>query len=156
MDLRAVEKLQYVKEHRPNIPAPSIFVDKENGIAYMEWVRGEPLSVWNSEIALSDRRRFLDGLAEFLLQLWTVPVPANFVTGTECSYSAWLTKGVDRGVRRTLNKMARWGNAVDYLIMRSMIPDYAAELDTCTEFEFSHGDMHAYNMLKTEIFELTG
>lgn len=155
-DLGTVEKLQYIKEQRPDIPAPSILVDKEHGVAYNEWVHGEPLTAWSSTIALPDRRGFLDGLAEFLLQLWTVPVPARFATETESSYSAWLMKSVDRGVRRTLSKTARWGDAVDYLIMRSMIPHFAAELDTFTESLFSHGDMYAHNMLKSETFELTG
>ncbi|OAA80303.1 Protein kinase-like domain protein [Akanthomyces lecanii RCEF 1005] len=155
-DLKGIKKLQYIRQQRPSLQAPDIFVVEEDHIMYLDWVKGKPLSVWNLQIPRSNRHQFLDGFADFLLQLWTIEAPPEFVTDTRDSYAAWLTKSLDRGLRRTFNKTARWGNAVDYLIMRSMIPDYASKFDKYTEFGFSHGDMNAYNILRAENFELTG
>ncbi|KAJ6780909.1 hypothetical protein PWT90_03984 [Aphanocladium album] len=156
LDLNATEKLRYIKEQRPNLRAPLTFVNKKDRVIYMEWLNGDVLFAWDHHISLANRCRFLDGLAEFLLQLWTVEAPPKFATQTDRSYSAWLTKSLDRGVHRTLNKTARWGDAIDYLIMRSMIPQYAAELDSYNRLGFAHGDMHAENMMRTEDFEFTG
>lgn len=92
----------------------------------------------------------------FLLQqLWSVTPPAS-MSRTSSSYSTWLTSSLDRALRRTLAGTARWGgNAVDYLIMRSMIPDNA-KVDECTELGFAHGDLNAYNVMVDEEFRLTG
>lgn len=98
----------------------------------------------------------MTGLAEFLLQIWTVHVPLDFALEKNPLYSVWLTESLDRGLRRTLSGTARWGNAVDYLIMRSMIPDYAAEFDSFSGFGFMHGDLNAHNIMRSDDFYLTG
>lgn len=76
---------------------------------YQEWICGKPLGTWNPEIPLNKRHRLLDDLAEFLVQLWTVPVPipSDVAQERSCSYSVWLTQSLDRGLRRTLNGTAR-------------------------------------------------
>lgn len=40
--------------------------------------------------------------------------------------------------------------------MRSMIPDYAAEYDEYSGLGFTHGDLNAYNIMKSDEFHLTG
>ncbi|CAI7663133.1 unnamed protein product [Penicillium palitans] len=155
-ELRAFEQFQHIKQQHAEIKAPNLFVEPEHPVLYSEWVSGQPLEIWNSEIPLVKRQRLLDDLAGFLLQLWTTPVPPVFAAEQNYLYSAWLTKSLDRGLRRTLNGTAIWGNAVDYLIMRSMIPDYAAEFDKYTGIGFAHGDLNASNIMKSDDFHLTG
>lgn len=155
-ELRAVRQFQHVKQQRAEIKAPNLFVEAEHPVLYSEWVSGKPLAIWNFQIPLVKRQRLLDDLAEFLLQLWTTPVPSALVAEKNCLYSVWLMKSLDRGLRRTLNGTARWGNAIDYLIMRSMIPNYAAEFDKYTGIGFTHGDLNAHNIMKSDDFHLTG
>ncbi|KAJ5765722.1 hypothetical protein N7520_005281 [Penicillium odoratum] len=139
------------------IKAPNIFVDEERRVLYSEWVIGKPLAIWNHEIHSIKRLRMLAGLAEFLLYLWTTPVPSDLVTNKDCRYSTWLMESLDQGLRRILAGTARWGNAVNYLIMRSMVSNYAAEFDnTSTGIGFSHGDLNAYNIMTNEDLSITG
>ena len=154
-ELRAAEMFQHIKQHHPEIRAPNIFFKAEYPVLYSEWVTGKPLAIWNSRILLIKRQRFLDNLAEFLLQLWTIPLPAPALP-PKSPYSVWLTESLDRGLRRTLAGTARWGNAVDYLIMRSMIPSYTAECDKYTDIGFAHGDLNAHNIMIDSDFQLTG
>ncbi|KAE8353818.1 hypothetical protein BDV28DRAFT_147755 [Aspergillus coremiiformis] len=155
-ELPAIRQFQYIKEQRPQLKAPTCFIQEEHPVLYQEWISGKPLGVWNSQVSLVKRQRILDDLAEFLLHIWTVPVPPELAQQKSCLYSVWLTKSLDRGLRRTLTGTARWGNAIDYLIMRSMIPDYAAEFDRHSGIGFSHGDLHAYNIMRSDDFYLTG
>ncbi|PGH11430.1 hypothetical protein AJ80_07108 [Polytolypa hystricis UAMH7299] len=71
-------------------------------------------------------------------------------------YSAWLTESLDRALRRTLSGTARWGDAVDYVIMRSMIPSYYTKWDHYIDIGFAHGDLDAYNIMIDANFQLTG
>ncbi|KAE8401048.1 hypothetical protein BDV37DRAFT_273937 [Aspergillus pseudonomiae] len=82
--------------------------------------------------------------------------PPGFMPESKPRYSAWLTESLDRGLRRTLTGTARWGDAIDYLIMRSMIPGYAGDYDKYTDVGFAHGDLNAYNIIKDNDFHLTG
>lgn len=153
-ELRALEKFAYVKRERPEMKAPDIFF--ENRVMYSEWLPGKPLAIWNSQIALAQRHRLLDDLADFLLQLWTVPGSKSMLhTPPSLPYSAWLTDSLDRALRRTLSGTARWGDAVDYLIMRSMIPSYA-KWGGYMEFGFAHGDLNSHNIMIDANFQLTG
>lgn len=155
-ELRAVRQFQHIKQQRPEIKAPNLFVKAEHPVLYSEWVIGKPLATWNFQIPLVKRQRLLNDLAEFLLQLWTTPVPSALAPEKSRLYSVWLTESLDRGLRRTLTGTARWGNAMDYLIMRSMIPSYAAEFDKYTGVGFTHGDLNAHNIMKSDDFHLTG
>lgn len=155
-EVRAIQNLQHIKQQCPEIRAPNLFFKADHPVVYSEWVSGEPLAIWNLQIPLIKRQRLLDDLAEFLLQLWTTSAPPALVPAQDLRYSVWLTQSLDRGVRRTLTGTARWGNAIDYLIMRSMIPNYAAEIDKHTGVGFSHGDLNAYNVMKDDNFHLTG
>lgn len=150
-ELRAFKHFQHIKQQHPEIKAPTLFFEEEHPVLYSEWVSGTPLAIWNFQIPLNKWRSLLNDLAEFLLQLWTTPTPSPHKKGL---YSTWLTESLDRGLRRTLNGTARWGNAVDYLIMRSMIPKYA-EFDKYPAIGFDHGDLNAYNIM-TDDFHLTG
>lgn len=156
MDLQAAKQFQYIKAKRPEIKAPAIYIDVDHRTLYTEWIDGETLSVWNFQIPVAKRHSFLNNLAEFLLLLWSIPVPQSIAAETDSSYAAWLTKSLDRGLRRTLNKTARWGDAIDYLIMRSMIPSYAANFDEYNSLGFAHGDLNANNIFKTADFHLSG
>jgi hypothetical protein len=155
-ELRAVRQFTHIKKQRPEIKAPDLFVEAEHPVLYSEWISGKPLAIWNSQIPLFKRQRLLDDLAEFLLQLWTTPVPPGLAQEKSCLYSLWLTESLDRGLRRTLRGTARWGNAINYLIMRSMILNYAAEFDRYAGIGFTHGDLNAHNIMKNDEFHLTG
>ncbi|RAQ70178.1 hypothetical protein COH20_001125 [Aspergillus flavus] len=155
-ELRAVKMFQHIKQTHPDIRAPSVFFKAEHPVLYSEWVTGKSLKVWNSQIPLNKRQTLLKDLAEFLLQLRTTAVPPDFMPEQKPRYSAWLTESLDRGLRRTLTGTARWGDAIDYLIMRSMIPKYAGDYDKYTDVGFVHGDLKAYNIIKDDDFHLTG
>ncbi|KAJ6021254.1 hypothetical protein N7540_006758 [Penicillium herquei] len=155
-ELRAVKQFQYIKTQRPEMKAPNLFVDEEFPVLYSEWISGKPLAIWNHQVSWENRQRMLSDLAEFLLQTWTIHVPPDCTPVKNYSYSAWLTDSLDRGLRRTLNGTARWGDAVDYLIMRAMIPEYAAEVDSYSDFGFTHGDLNAHNIMRSDEFYLTG
>ncbi|KAJ6019504.1 hypothetical protein N7522_001571 [Penicillium canescens] len=155
-ELRAVRRFQHVKKQCVEIKAPNLYVAAEHPVLYSEWVSGNPLAVWNSKIPLLKRHILLDDLAEFLLQLWTTAVPSALAPEQNCLYSVWLTQSLDRGLRRTLTGTAKWGNATDYLIMRSMVPKYAAEFDKYIGVGFTHGDLNAHNVMINDDFNLTG
>ena len=146
---RAIENFQHIKQQFPGIRAPNLFSKAEHPVVYSEWVDGEPPASWNSQILLIKRQRLLDDLAEFLLQLWTTPVPPTLVPAQALRYSVWLTKSLGRCLRRTLTGTVRWGNAIDCLIMRSMIPNYAVEFDKYTGVGLPHGDLNAHNIILT-------
>ncbi|KAE8133900.1 hypothetical protein BDV38DRAFT_286376 [Aspergillus pseudotamarii] len=136
-ELRAVKMFRHIKQSHPGIRAPSVFFKAERPVLYSEWVTGKPLKGWNSQSPLNKRQT---PLAELLLQLWTTAVPPDFVPEQKPRYSTWLTKSLDRGLRRTLIGTATWGDPIDYLIMRSMIPYYAGE-DKYTDVGFVHEDL---------------
>ena len=152
-ELRATEMFQHVKQECPDIRAPNIHFEAECPILYSEWVGGKALATWNSQIPLVKRQRFLDDLAEFLVQLWTTP-PLDSAVRPKTPYSVWLTESLNRGLRRTLAGTARWGDAIDYLIMRSMILSHAIECDKY--IGFAHGDLNAHNIMIDDDFHLTG
>lgn len=154
-EVHAFKQFQYIKKHCPELKAPDLLFEEDHPILYSEWVTGMPLTIWNLQIPLRRRQRFLNDFVEFLLQLWTITVPPALTSETKISYSCWLTESLDRALKRTLNGTARWGHAIDYLIMRSMIPEYAG-FDLYTEIGFDHGDLNASNVLIGEEFELTG
>ncbi|KAJ5925016.1 hypothetical protein N7454_007655 [Penicillium verhagenii] len=137
--------------------APEVFYKKDHPVLYSDWVSGDPLESWTLHIPLKKRHVFLTDFAEFLLQIWTTPPPGH-LTEQDQHYSAWLTRSLDRGLRRTLLGTARWGDAIDYLIMRSMIPAYSAEVevDHYTGLGLAHGDLNAGNIMKDNEFHLTG
>ncbi|KAJ5923848.1 hypothetical protein N7466_008035 [Penicillium verhagenii] len=154
-DLRSTRILQHIKQCHPGIKAPEVFYKKDHPVLYSEWVSGNPLESWTLRIPLKKRHVFLTDFAEFLLQIWTTPPPGHVVEQDQ-HYSAWLTRSLDRGLRRTLIGTARWGDAIDYLIMRSMIPAYSAEVDHYTGLGLAHGDLNAGNIMKDNEFHLTG
>lgn len=154
IDTRAAKKLRYIRKIKPDIKVPEVYID--GGIIFTEWMAGEPLRVWNFQIALARRHTFLDGLAEVLLQLWTTPTAEGSASGTTGLYSTWLITSLDRALRRTLLGTARWGDAIDYLIMRSMIPAYSDAVDQYSTLGFAHGDLNAHNLIRTENFQLAG
>lgn len=155
-EIRALKLLQYIKQQRPNLRTPNVFFRDDHPVLYSEWVRGEPLAIWNHGIPAIKRETLLDDFAEFVLQLWTIPAPPDLSSTQSSSYSVWLSQSLDRGLRRTLNGTARWGDPIDYLIMRSMIPEYTVGLDKYTAIGFSHGDLNTFNVMRDEDFHLTG
>lgn len=155
-DMRATKVFQHIKRQHPDIKAPNVFFSETCHVLYSEWVDGEPLAIWNLDIPLQKRQTLLNDLAEFLLQLWTTSPPSDLVPEQDRSYSAWLMNSLDRGVRRTLGGKARWGDAVDYLILRSMIPSYASEFESFTDVGLAHGDLNANNIMRNDGFHLTG
>lgn len=157
MEMRAMEHFQHLKREQPELNAPNVFFFEEFPVLYSEWVPGEPLSDWAS-LTMSDTQRhnFLHELTKFLFDLWTTSSLKNSDAGHGLCYSEWLAQSLDRGLRRTLAGTAQWGQAIDYLIMRSMIPKYAADLDMHTNVSYAHGDMNALNFMVDSEFRLTG
>ncbi|KAL3482076.1 hypothetical protein BJX99DRAFT_81975 [Aspergillus californicus] len=155
-ELQAIKNFQHIKNQHLELKAPSVFFNAEHPVLYSDWVSGDLLGIWNLQIPLLQGQGFLEDLAEFLLRLWTTLPPPDLTPVQNHVYSDWLIGSLDRGLRRTLTGSARWGNSIDYLIMRSMIPSYASEFDKYTGVGFSHGDLNAHNVMKSDDFQLTG
>ncbi|KAJ5185438.1 hypothetical protein N7491_006694 [Penicillium cf. griseofulvum] len=155
-ELRAVKTFQCLKQQCTAIKAPLLLPGINYPVIYSEWVNGAPLAIWNLHIPRIQREALLHGMADFLLQMWTARAPPGLTPAQPALYSDWLRKSLDRGLRRTLNGTAKWGNAVDYLIMRSMIPAYADQFDQYTGIGFTHGDLNAHNIMKSDAFRLVG
>jgi hypothetical protein len=96
-ELRAARQFEHIKKQNAGIKAPNVYVNAEYPVLYSDWVSGNPLAIWNLQIPSLNRKRLLDGLAEFLLQLWSTAAPS--VPEQTCLYSAWLTESLDRGLR---------------------------------------------------------
>lgn len=88
LELGSVTLFQHIKQKRPQIQAPAIYADTESRIIFTEWIGGEPLAVWNSQISLDMRHKFFSSLADFLIQLWTVPVEPELAVDKTSSYYA--------------------------------------------------------------------
>lgn len=122
---------------------------------YSEWVSGETIGAW-SNIPLVQREKILDEFAEFLLQLWSTKVPAGPEQEGTRLYSVWLREMTDEIIREFLDGKPRFGNVVDYLIMRSMIPGYVGDLDNYPDLGFDHGDLNASNVMLDDNFKIAG
>ncbi|KAB8356541.1 hypothetical protein FH972_024124 [Carpinus fangiana] len=162
LDLRSIATMRRLKQLCPTIKIPSVYATddgkREDGVplVLMEWVEGRPLKVWNSSLPLQCSTNFLNDLAQFLLNLWSVTLPADDDLTSSMKYSTWLEGDICRPLRRTLSGNARWGDPIDYLIMRSMIPHYASGIDTVQELRIAHGDTNASNYMVDEDLHLTG
>ncbi|KAJ5228420.1 hypothetical protein N7489_009128 [Penicillium chrysogenum] len=155
-ELRAVKTFQCLKQQCTAIRAPTLLYSSKHPVLYSEWVNGAPLAIWNLQVPQVQREALLDDMADFLLQVWTARAPPDLTVAQPTLYSHWLTESLDRALRRTLNGTAKWGDAVNYLIMRSMIPGYAIQFDQYTGIAFAHGDLRAHNIMKSDTFRLTG
>jgi hypothetical protein len=71
----------------------------------------------------------------------------NHLLGVSSSYAAWLYDSIDRGLRRTIQKTANWGDPIDYLIQRSSISKYSRNSRDEQGYAFRHGDLNAHNIL---------
>ena len=153
-ELRASKTLQHIKKHHPKIRAPIVHGTK-HPVWFLEWVEGEPMSKWNLEIPVNIRRNFLNDLADFLLQLWHTPAPESPHPKPVAPYSKWLTQTIDRHIQRTISGRASWGDALEYLIMRSMIGYYSVAVDEYTQFGIAHGDLNTHNIMVDKNLRLT-
>ncbi|KAI5250183.1 hypothetical protein E4T43_00125 [Aureobasidium subglaciale] len=151
--------LQHIEKHSSNCPVPRIHwhnldqTSKLPSIVIQSFVPGRSLGIWNPSIPKSSRCVFMDGLARFLVDVWSIK--ASTATPT-LSYSTWLENDIDRAIRRCITGSNRWGNLSDYLVMRSLIPYHSRGVDHFKEISIAHGDMNAYNFMVNEAFELTG
>lgn len=126
-------------------------------IVLEDFIAGKSLSIWDESIAPGLRHSFLNSLARFLLDLWSVddPESTNIPTGA-APYSLWLEDETDRAIRRCIAGTAKWGRALDYLRMRSTIPQFARDLDTFATKRIAHGDTNSSNFMVSEKWELQG
>ncbi|KNG85966.1 hypothetical protein ANOM_006109 [Aspergillus nomiae NRRL 13137] len=109
-ELRAVKMFQHIKQSHPDIKAPGVLFKAEHPVLYSEWVSGEPLAVWNSQIPLNKRQRLLEDLAEFLLQLWTTAAPPLILSQSQSpdyagEYDKYTDVGFAHGDLNTYNIM---------------------------------------------------
>ncbi|KAJ5976356.1 hypothetical protein N7481_010063 [Penicillium waksmanii] len=154
-ELRAVKTLQHIKRHHPHIRAPTVHGTK-HPVWFMDWMDGDPLSRWDLQIPIKPRQDFLEDLAEFLLLLWSTPAPALPYPTPVVPYSKWLTQAIDRQLNRTLSGESRWGDAMEYLVMRSMIPYYSVAVDEYSSIGIAHGDLNVHNILVDLDLRLSG
>lgn len=154
-EIRAAKTLQHLKRHHPQIRAPTVHGTK-HPLWFLDWVDGAPMTKWDMEIPVKVRRGFLDDMAEFLLQLWSTPAPDFAFPKPTAPYSRWLLQTVDRAIGRTLSGEARWGDALEFLIMRSMIPYYSVAVEEYSKIAIAHGDLNAHNIMVDNDLRLTG
>ncbi|CAD0095639.1 unnamed protein product, partial [Aureobasidium mustum] len=100
---------------------------------------------------------FLDSLAGFLVELWSIPGLGCVGAETpNVPYSKWLQDMLDRAIKRCITGTGKWGTTRDYLVMRSMIGYYAYDYDYIAEYGIAHGDLHANNIMVNDLLQLTG
>lgn len=167
LERNGVDMLNHITSLRPELKVPKVLwhnldtnqeqTPREFTVVLQELIPGKSLSVWNELIPESQQRWFLDSLARFLVDLWSIPVSGlSEEEGEKKSYSQWLEEKIDKAVRRCITGNNRWGTTRDYLVMRSMIGYYADDVDQITEYGIAHGDMHALNIMVNERLELSG
>ncbi|RAQ48708.1 hypothetical protein AFGD_010750 [Aspergillus flavus] len=163
--------------HRsPNVPAPRIhgYFDCGShgynpvGVGYMllDWIEGSPMMPWEQLTpAAPYRQKVLDQIADLILimilecplddQTLFYGVPDETPNGTQVSTSVWLTESVDRDIRRTLRRH-NYSTAIDYLIQRSMIPQYVVPEHQNSPWVFVHVDLHNDNIIIDEEYNIKG
>jgi len=70
---RGMVIMRHILNERPKLPIPDVFhTDQECTI--LTYIEGSPLGSWNpADLSIKRRQTLLDGLANFLYQLWTCP-----------------------------------------------------------------------------------
>ena len=154
-ELRAVSTLQHIKRHCPNIKAPAVHGTK-HPVWFLDWVNGTLMCRWKLEIPVQIRHNFLGDLADFLLQLWSIPAPNLPYPSPVKPYSAWLYHAIDRSLHRRLSGDAQWGDPVEYLSMRSMVPYYSVAVDEYRNIGIAHGDLSTHNIMVDKNLRLFG
>ena len=71
---RGMAVMRHILSQRPELPIPAVFhADQECTI--LTYIEGSPLGSWNPvDLSVERRQNLLDGLANFLCQLWTCPI----------------------------------------------------------------------------------
>jgi Ser/Thr protein kinase RdoA (MazF antagonist) len=74
---RGMAIMRHILSERPELPIPAILhADQEFTI--LTYIEGSPLRSWNPvDLSVERRHNLLDGLANFLYQLWTCPIPTT-------------------------------------------------------------------------------
>ncbi|RAQ68036.1 hypothetical protein COH20_011740 [Aspergillus flavus] len=159
-----------------NVPAPRIhgYFDCGShgyspvGVGYilLDWIEGSPMMPWEQLTpAAPYRQKALDQIADLILimilecplddQTLFYGVPDGTPKRTQVSTSVWLTESVDRDIRRTLRRHD-YSTAIDYLIQRSMIPQYVVPEHQNSPWVFVHVDLHNDNIIIDEEYNIKG
>lgn len=74
---RGMTIMRHILSERPELPIPAVFyTDQECSI--LTYIEGGSLGSWNTvDLSVERRHNLLDGLASFLYQLWTCPIPTT-------------------------------------------------------------------------------
>ncbi|KEQ58823.1 uncharacterized protein M437DRAFT_58321 [Aureobasidium melanogenum CBS 110374] len=167
LERNGVDMLNHITSLRPELKVPKVLwhnldskqeqTPREFTIVLQDLIPGKPLGSWNELIPQSQQMCFLDSLARFLVELWSIPTSGTIETEVPALlYSQWLENMIDKAIRRCITGDSRWGTTRDYLVMRSLISYYASPHDHITEYGIAHGDMHALNIMVDERLELSG
>ncbi|RDL37245.1 uncharacterized protein BP5553_04678 [Venustampulla echinocandica] len=136
--------LEDVKKRRPALLAPAIIYQSDY-YTVMEYLDGEALKSWNTQVLPKERRQdLLDGLATFLFSLWTLEEVQD-TQGTENSFEMRSTK--DFSVR--LKETPLGGDPIYYLYRRVKIDDLVPYPDDGVAI-VKHGDLNAWNVVVSE------
>ena len=73
----------------------------------------------------------------------------DWSSGSGITYREWLREEVDRGLWRTLQGTANWGDPIHYLNRRSKIDELVPDPDDGT-LVIRHGDLSALNVIVNE------
>jgi hypothetical protein len=70
---RGMAIMKHVLSERPELPIPAVFHTGQE-CTILTYIEGSPLGSWNPvDLSVERRQTLLDGLANFLYQLWTCP-----------------------------------------------------------------------------------
>jgi hypothetical protein len=74
---RGMTIMRHILSERPELPIPAVLhADQECTI--LTYIEGSSLGSWNPvDLGVERRHNLLDGLANFLYQLWTCPIPTT-------------------------------------------------------------------------------
>ena len=71
---RGIAIMRHILGERPELPIPAV-LHEDQEFTILTYIEGSPLRSWNSvDLSVGRRHNLLDGLANFLYQLWTCPI----------------------------------------------------------------------------------
>ncbi|KAE9377630.1 hypothetical protein N431DRAFT_541317 [Stipitochalara longipes BDJ] len=142
--------LKDAKEKCPTLLALAI-VYQSQYYTVMDYLDGEALGSWNTQVLSKERRQILlDGLASFLFSIWNLEeVQDTQGTKHKMTYRKLLRNEVDRGLLRALEGNSACGDPIHYLYRRVKIDDLVPYPDDGIAI-LKHGDLNAWNVVANE------
>jgi Phosphotransferase enzyme family len=174
---KSLNVLNYIEKNCPDVTAPRVkaadVLDNKVGVAYLllDWIDGVSLEDWSPCFPVREDRHFiLDGVADYLLSLWSCTTECETLTSAAGnltlsglnlgnhslrSVTSWFIEQLDRGMRRYFNGN-RKVDVIDLLIQLSLVSKYVVSEYDNGPFVLAHEDLTCRNLIVNDKFQLQG